>query len=194
MPLISQLPPSNTSNIQVSSYNALRHHYCTARTLPLQSGPLLQSCIVRLACSITAFIMEKTVNVGSIQRRAPRDLPPSEALLSMPSSHHFRATTRNNVLQQSSAIWQPTSHVDIAGFEFKNINIIRYIAHIGLHRLLFAFGVGLASAYATPDPLRALTSHVLLSETMSRSQVARDVVFSVTSPRHLAPYCPPHLY
>ncbi|KAG1733137.1 hypothetical protein EDB19DRAFT_1731826 [Suillus lakei] len=31
-----------------------------------------------------------------------------------------------------------------------------HIAHIGLHGLLFAFGVGLASAYATPDPLRAL--------------------------------------
>jgi hypothetical protein len=31
-----------------------------------------------------------------------------------------------------------------------------HIAHIGLHGLLFAFGVGLASAYATHDPLRAL--------------------------------------
>ncbi|KAG2112409.1 hypothetical protein DEU56DRAFT_842911 [Suillus clintonianus] len=31
-----------------------------------------------------------------------------------------------------------------------------HIAHIGLHGLLFAFGVGLASAYATPDPLRSL--------------------------------------
>ncbi|KAG1733391.1 uncharacterized protein EDB91DRAFT_1149341 [Suillus paluster] len=31
-----------------------------------------------------------------------------------------------------------------------------HIAHIGLHGLLFAFGVGIASAYATPDPLRAL--------------------------------------
>ncbi|KAG2739128.1 hypothetical protein P692DRAFT_201902653 [Suillus brevipes Sb2] len=62
-----------------------------------------------------------------IQRCAPRDLPPSKVLLSMPSSHHFPtpyATTRNNVLQQSPASWQPTSQVDIAGFEFKNINII----------------------------------------------------------------------
>lgn len=31
-----------------------------------------------------------------------------------------------------------------------------HIAHIGLHGLLFAFGVGLASAYAKEDPLRAL--------------------------------------
>jgi len=31
-----------------------------------------------------------------------------------------------------------------------------HIAHIGLHGLLFAFGVGLASAYAHPDPLRTL--------------------------------------
>ncbi|OJA21318.1 hypothetical protein AZE42_03878 [Rhizopogon vesiculosus] len=31
-----------------------------------------------------------------------------------------------------------------------------HIAHIGLHGLLFAFGVGFASAYAHPDPLRTL--------------------------------------
>ncbi|KIK42335.1 hypothetical protein CY34DRAFT_83741 [Suillus luteus UH-Slu-Lm8-n1] len=31
-----------------------------------------------------------------------------------------------------------------------------HIAHIGLNGLLFAFGVGLASAYAAPDPYRAL--------------------------------------